>query len=149
MSLTINVLVLYFFIFEWVFGGALFSVYLRGTLPEHHSSDDSKDTVSWGWDRSCPLLAEMRESAAQRSAGDLHQSLERRVHFLDPGDVYPLPGTDPDLRRSDPDRPDASRPVKGVNLLRRWFWVRVPVDPRCTPRFCGHRVTYLNADGNT
>jgi hypothetical protein len=23
----------------------------------------------------------------------------------------PLPGTDPDLRRSDPDRPDASRPT--------------------------------------
>src|SRR5215469_4377426 len=64
-------------------------------------------------------------------------------------EMYTLPGTDPDLRRSDPDRPGASRPVKGVNLLRRWFWVRVPVDPRCTPGFCGHRVTCLNADGNT
>jgi hypothetical protein len=33
-----------------------------------------------------PLLAEMRQSVAQRSAGDLHQSLERRVHFQDQED---------------------------------------------------------------
>jgi uncharacterized membrane protein len=30
-----------------------------------------------------PLLAEMRQGVAQRSAGDLHHSLERRVHRQD------------------------------------------------------------------
>jgi hypothetical protein len=33
-----------------------------------------------------PLLAEMRQGVAQRSAGELHQSLERRVHLQDQED---------------------------------------------------------------
>ena len=32
-------------IFVCVFGGALFGMYLRGVLPEHHLSDASKDIV--------------------------------------------------------------------------------------------------------
>jgi hypothetical protein len=35
-------------VFACVFGGALFGMFLRGVLPEHHLSADSKDTVRLG-----------------------------------------------------------------------------------------------------
>jgi hypothetical protein len=35
-------------VFACVFGGALFGMFLRGVLPEHHLSADSKDTVRIG-----------------------------------------------------------------------------------------------------
>src|SRR5438552_17765776 len=34
--------------FACVFGGALFGMFLRGVLPEHHLSQDSKDVVKLG-----------------------------------------------------------------------------------------------------
>jgi hypothetical protein len=35
-------------VFTCVFGGVLFGMFLRGVLPEHHLSADSKDTVRIG-----------------------------------------------------------------------------------------------------
>src|SRR3984957_7587589 len=35
-------------VFACVFGGALFGIFLRGVLPEHHLNADSKDTVRIG-----------------------------------------------------------------------------------------------------
>ena len=41
---------------------------------------------AWSSEAFPPLLAEMRQGVAQRRAGDLHQSLERRVHRQDQED---------------------------------------------------------------
>lgn len=35
-------------VFAFVFGGALFGIFLRGVLPEHHLSESSKDVVKLG-----------------------------------------------------------------------------------------------------
>ena len=35
-------------VFICTFGGALVGIWLRATLPDHHLSDDSKDTVKVG-----------------------------------------------------------------------------------------------------
>jgi hypothetical protein len=41
---------------------------------------------AWSSEAFRPLLAEMRQGVAQRRAGDLHHSLERRVHRQDQED---------------------------------------------------------------
>lgn len=43
-----NSVVIRLIVFACVFGGALFGMFLRGVLPEHHLSADSKDTVRMG-----------------------------------------------------------------------------------------------------
>jgi len=37
-----------FIVFACVFGGALLGMFLRGVMPEHHLSDDSKDVIKLG-----------------------------------------------------------------------------------------------------
>ena len=43
-----NYIAIRLIVFACVFGGALLGIFLRGVLPEHHLSADSKDTVRVG-----------------------------------------------------------------------------------------------------